>query len=297
MIADYYKYLPTSPDDASWGLNVLNVGCTRIAPHSAYPHKSHPSHHNFSWNDGRVLQEFQVIYITRGEGIFESQNYKTTNISEGSLLLLFPAERHRYKPDDTTGWDEYWIGFTGTTMQDLFKNRIFFVDQPVISAGFDDILLNLFLDIIQTTREEKAGYQPLLSGMLLHLLGYIHSISRKDKFKGTQSELIVNKARMLMRSSFDQNISPEDIAKDLQISYSKFRKIFKEFTGMSPGQFQIQLKIHRAKELLVESTKSVKEIAYDLNFDSNFYFCRLFKEKTGMTPVEFRKSISTRFHQ
>jgi len=101
-------------------------------------------------------------------------------------------------------------------------------------------------------------------------------------------EAIVDKARLLFRSNIEQNISPVDVANELQISYSRFRKIFKEYTGLAPGQFQIQLKIHKAKELLTNTTKSVKEIAFELNFESNFYFSKLFKEKVGLTPGEFR---------
>jgi AraC-like DNA-binding protein len=48
------------------------------------------------------------------------------------------------------------------------------------------------------------------------------------------------------------------------------------------------LKIHKAKELLTNTNKSVKEIAFELNFESNFYFSKLFKEKVGLTPGEFR---------
>nr|WP_262711681.1 helix-turn-helix domain-containing protein [Niastella caeni] len=41
--------------------------------------------------------------------------------------------------------------------------------------------------------------------------------------------------------------------------------------------------MHKAKELLAHTTRSVKEIAFALNFESNFYFFKLFKEKTGLT--------------
>ena len=64
---DHYKYLPISTDDAGWGLSVLNTGATHIPPGMAYPSAGHPAHHYFKWSKGRVLQEHQVIYITKGE--------------------------------------------------------------------------------------------------------------------------------------------------------------------------------------------------------------------------------------
>src|SRR3954469_8567942 len=110
-MVNFYKYLPVSTTDESWGLNVLNTGCTHIMAGSSYPYDTHPAHHNFNWEKGRVLHEFQVIYITKGSGIFESKNGGKQAIAAGSIILLFPEERHRYKPDEKTGWDEYWVGF------------------------------------------------------------------------------------------------------------------------------------------------------------------------------------------
>jgi hypothetical protein len=71
---NYHKYLPTSPEDESWGMHVLNAGCNRIDKNVDYPSADHPAHHYFNWSKGRVLDEYQVIYISRGEGIFESIN-------------------------------------------------------------------------------------------------------------------------------------------------------------------------------------------------------------------------------
>jgi AraC-type DNA-binding domain-containing proteins len=285
---NYYKYLPVSEEDESWGLSVLNTGCTRIAPGTAYPYSNHPSHHYFNWQKGRVLQEYQVIYITQGRGIFDSKNAANKTVQEGSVLLLFPGERHRYKPDEKTGWDEYWVGFNGAIAHNLLQKKFFTPGQPVLNIGYHEHLLNLFTEVIDKTKDEKAGYQPLIAGTVLHILGYIHSASQQDKFEGQDIDDIVNKARLIFRSNIEENISPVDVANELHISYSRFRKIFKDYTGLAPGQFQIQLKIHKAKELLLNPSKTIKEISYELNFESNFYFSKLFKEKTGMTPIEFR---------
>src|SRR4051812_38253085 len=88
-MTNYYKYLPTSPEDEKWGLHVLNAGFNSVNPHDAYPAPNHPAHHYFSWENGRVLNEFQIIYISKGNGIFESENYPSTIINEGSILFLF----------------------------------------------------------------------------------------------------------------------------------------------------------------------------------------------------------------
>jgi len=66
--------------------------------------------------------------------------------------------------------------------------------------------------------------------------------------------------------------------------------MFKQYTGIAPVQYQLDLKIRRAREMLVSTDRTIKEIAYDLGFQSIHYFSRLFKKKTGVAPSEIRKS-------
>lgn len=290
---NYYKYLPINRDATKWGLCVMDTGCGRINLSDTYPRQDHPAHHYFNWANGRVLQEYQLIYIPRGGGVFESESCPRLTIKEGAVIILFPNEWHRYKPDAATGWDEYWVGFKGGIIDNLVGNRFFNPENPSLQIGVNEQVVSIFDEIIEHTKQEKSGYQPLISGAVLHLLGLIHVISREHHFEDQQSmvENIVNKARILFRANIEQQISPEEVARELGLSYSWFRKTFKTYTGIAPGQYLIQLKIEKAKLLLADPAKSVKEIAYDLKFDSSFYFSKLFKEKTGLPPEKYRKKI------
>lgn len=286
---NYYKYLPVSKEDENWGLCVLNAGCTRIEASGLYPFKSHPAHHYFNWNAGRVLNEYQIIYITKGKGIFESDSCSQTEVKAGTIIILFPGERHRYKPNGETGWDEYWIGVKGEIMDNLAKKSFFKPDNPCLYIGFNETTFDIFNCIIEKTKQEGPGYQPLISGAALHLLGSFHSIIKQNSVESEDKEVIINKARLLFRSNIAEDFSPEIAAEQLQVGYSWFRKVFKTHTGLSPGQYYIQLKIERAKSLLNDPGIPIKQISSDLRFDSYFYFSKLFKKRTGLTPSEYRK--------
>ena len=80
------------------------------------------------------------------------------------------------------------------------------------------------------------------------------------------------------------------MAEMVDMGYSNFRKQFRFNTGLSPGQYIIQLRIREAKVLLYQTNRSVKEIAEESGFKSSYYFIRIFKEKVGMTPGNFRKT-------
>jgi len=288
---NYFKYLPVSKDDENWGLCVVNAGCTQIRPNGLYPFESHPAHHYFNWTFGRVLDEYQIIYITKGQGVFESNHCPKVEITPGTIILLFPGERHRYKPNCETGWDEYWIGLKGNVIDNLVQKQFLNKQNPCLSIGLNENIFNLFLHIIEVTKTENVGYQQLISGAAFHLIGLIHSTVKHNAMACESKELVVEEARILFRANINSDYSAEMAAKDLSVGYSWFRKIFKNHTGLSPGQYYIQLKIERAKELLNNPEIPIKEIAYELAFQNYFYFSTLFKKKTGLTPSDYRKRM------
>ena len=123
------KYIPISEMDIQWGFFVNDAGKTIIPKGSAYPSKGHPGSHMFTWEKGRVLDEYHFVLITEGKGVFESKTAGTININAGDGFLLFPGEWHRYKPKKQIGWVENWIGFSGR-IPDSIITETFFSKKP-----------------------------------------------------------------------------------------------------------------------------------------------------------------------
>ncbi|WP_217603046.1 AraC family transcriptional regulator [Chitinophaga sp. GbtcB8] len=288
---NFYKYLPVSTEDQDWGLQMLHAGYHLYQPGNDYPDKDHPSHHCFDAKEGRVLQEYSLIYITGGQGVYTSPETGDRPVKAGSAIIIFPNERHSYRPDPDTGWTEYWIGFNGPHMHHLVKKKFFGPLMPVINVGYNETMINLFIQVIEAIKNEKAGYQPLVCGAAMYMLGQLHSAAKQQLFITGDEEQLVDHARLIIRSNLYKSFSPQQIADELMISYSRFRKLFKAYTGMAPVQYQIQLKLEKAKEELVNTPKSVKEIAFDLKFESSQYFSNQFKRKTSLTPLEFKRSF------
>ena len=94
-----------------------------------------------------------------------------------------------------------------------------------------------------------------------------------------------------MREHVEENIDLHELATQYHLSYASFRKMFKKYTGKSPRQYHLELKLMRAKELLLTSDLSITEISHLLNFESLQYFSRYFKKQTGSSPRALRKTI------
>lgn len=286
--AEYFRYLPVSDYDEQWGIHVTGVGCTRVPPFSkSYPVSVHPDHYQFHWENGRILQEYQALYILRGDGEFESKAAGVKKVLPGSLMLLFPGEWHRYRPRHAIGWDEYWISFCGRHVEDLVGNNFITHDQPVLHTGVDDAILHPYLAAIDRVRTEPIGYQQLIAVGVLEIVAAALAAMRRRQ-SNSRAEIVVREAKALLEQHAAKIVNMDRIAAQFQLSEKHFRRVFKEHTGLSPYQYYLQIRIHRAKEMLLGTTLSIKEIAGSLHFETPFHFSAVFKKKTGMSPSQWR---------
>ena len=285
------KYLLANERDALWGLTVSTVGYEEIAPGDPYPTRGHADGYYFDLSRGRELNEYQLLYLTEGEGTFHSATVKGAPLKEGDLFLLFPYEWHSYHPNPETGWKSYWIGFKGRNMDDRVKAGFLRPSKPIYHVGFSDDIVALYKHAYQQAIIEAAYSQQLMAGLVNHLIGLMYSLERNIELNKNQSHVdMINRARLRIREALESDLTIQEVAEELGVSYSNFRKLFKEYTGLSPATYQPDLRLQRAKELLSTTDMSVKEIAYQLNFESPDYFSAKFKAKTGRRPSELRST-------
>lgn len=283
------KYLVVNPRDVQWGLTVSTVGYEDIGVADTYPTRGHADGYYFDIDKGRVLNEYQLLYITEGEGIFNSAHAKDIPLKAGDLFLLFPGEWHTYHPTGKNGWKSYWIGFKGKNVDDRVKAGFLSVDKPIYHVGFSADIIRLYEEAYKRAQEEAPYSQQILAGIVNHLVGLMYALERSMEFSKDHTRVdIINLARLRIRESLEVDLTIQQVAEELGVSYSNFRKLFKEFTGISPALYQQDLRLQRAKELLATTTLSIKEIAYRLRFESPDYFSSKFKIKTGKKPSEFR---------
>lgn len=288
----FTNYLTVNELDTEWGLTIHTVGYQDVTPYSVYPptDRNHRGEHMFNPEKGRILDEYQLIYIVDGGGTFESTSCTKKQIKPGDIFLLFPGEWHTYSPHKETGWKEYWIGFKGANMDDHVKSGFFEKEHPVYNIGYNDSIINLYNNAISIANEQKKHFQQLLAGIVNLIVGMTFSLHENRKLRNNDDQQIIDKARIFMQERIETDLQMPEVAKHLNMSYSSFRHLFKKYTGLSPTQYFINLKIHLAKRMLQNSNTSIKEISYILNFETQEYFAKLFKKKTGMSPTEFRNA-------
>ena len=85
-----FKYLTVSDDDQQWGLYLKVAGSAKVSAGYNYPSQEHPSEYFFNWEEGRILNEFQINFISEGSGILEN-SFGTFPLKQGSIFITFPG--------------------------------------------------------------------------------------------------------------------------------------------------------------------------------------------------------------
>ena len=284
------KYMLASDRDQLWGLTVTTIGYEEIGKDDPYPTRGHADGYYFDLQKGRILPEYQLLYIIEGGGVFHSRTVPEARLKEGDFFLLFPGEWHSYHPTGPRGWKKYWIGFRGHNMDDRVRAGFLSPTKPIYHVGFSDKIVQLYRSAFDAALAEEAYSQQVMAGIVNHLIGLMYSLERNIELKSRNQEHVnmINRAQLRIRESLESSLTIQQVAEEMGVSYSNFRKLFKEHTGLSPAVYQQDLRLQRAKELLTTTDMSIKEIADRLNFESPDYFSSKFRVKTGRKPSDLR---------
>lgn len=289
MSETQFKYLVCSELTSLSSFSVDSVGkYSTDAYFDNYPPKSgHPAKYYFEVERGRILDNYQIIYITKGKGfLWFAKDTEPITIGQGTVMVIPPLTWHSYSPDRSTGWTEYWLGFSikqDNCLDGQLGNKYLY---PV---GLQEHLIEKFDEALDIAVQEKRNYHQVLGCLAETILSYIlyYDINLHDN---DETIIKINEARSIIRDNMMTEISPEQVARLINVSYSWLRKIFKKYTGMSLTQYIIKLKMEKAKIMLLNSPEPVKEIAYNLMYFDTAYFSSIFRKYVGMSPSDYRRN-------
>ena len=128
-----YRYFPVNDSQKAWGLYATCAGRGLTSPGDEFPSSTHPDEYFFSWDKGRILQEWQLFLVESGRGTVEFRHRKFS-IQKDSLIILPPGCWHRYRPIKNIGWSTLWIGFGGDLADRLVGGAGFNADGDVIEV-------------------------------------------------------------------------------------------------------------------------------------------------------------------
>jgi len=116
------------------------------------------------------------------------------------------------------------------------------------------------------------------------------ALERKRRLS-EEAQRLVRKAMAYIHEHYPESISRKDIAQHVNIAEDHLTFCFRQELGTTPIRYLQRYRVNQARSLLLESNKTITEIALMVGFSDGGYFSRLFHRENGMSPDKFRNSV------
>lgn len=229
---------------------------------------------------------YDFHYILSGNGLV-SYNGKNYNAGPGQGFLCHSKSNDIHYKYPENG-DEPWHFISFTFMQDNFYPTYLNIinSNPVFTIPQNVHIINLLINNLTSKKRivlSCAEGANIVYELLITLLRY-SAESEKKEFHP-----VINKAESIIKTRIAKNISVMEIADELGVSREYLSRIFREYTGEKLKEYISKERIKYACNFLINTDKSIGEIAGELNYNTSSNFSRDFIHVMGITPGEYRR--------
>lgn len=240
---------------------------------------------------GRI--DYQLIYVASGKAHFYFEDREEL-VTAGHMVLYRPREVQKYVYYGTDQTEVYWVHFTGSDVKNILRQYGISDNMHIFYCGALLEYQSLFRLMIQELQMCREDYQELLAMMLRHILILIHrqmnNVKKADSgFMTEEIDLAVS----YFNEYYNTDICIEEYAASRHMSTSWFIRNFRKYTGFTPMQYILEIRISNAESLLEATEYNITEISRIVGYENPLYFSRLFKKSKGLSPSEYRKRIKT----
>ncbi|ANQ51647.1 helix-turn-helix transcriptional regulator [Flammeovirga sp. MY04] len=151
---------------------------------------------------------------------------------------------------------------------------------------FDEILYVLEAGM----SNDNIEYANMIFGHLISSFKYTKQYNLTEK---KSHNLIISKTLEYFNNHMNSSINISDLAELNKVSVSRFTSEFKKHLNKTPLAYFNELKIEKSCEKLKFTNLSIKDIAYTLGFEDQFYFSRQFKKIKGISPIKYRSQVNS----
>jgi AraC-like DNA-binding protein len=183
-------------------------------------------------------------------------------------------------------------------VRDLARS-IYRSDEPVFpSSGFpvDREITGLIQQLCEESVNRQAGYHYIVESistqimvkLLRELIGNMPPLVKERNYTDGKT---VNRVIEFFRESYNKPYSMQIVAQMANLSPYHFIRIFKAHTGKTPYCFLMDIKLEKARTLLMDRRLTITDVSDMCGFTNLNHFGSVFKRKTGMSPSEYRKYL------
>lgn len=251
-------------------------------------------------SDSHYHDTYEIYYLVSGTRR-QFVNHTIYDMKKGDLILIPKGSIHKTTAIAENPHTRYLVNFS-----ESFSDGICKALGESIGAVFETMIISVpesrrayLLNLFEKMEEEykTKGADKYADAMIRNYLSelFVFILRRSDvKVPDDIPEKQIQSAARFIYDNYDKDITLAKAAKHVHMSESYFSKKFKAVTGLNFSEYIVSTRIKKADELLINTNKSVSEIAELCGFSDANYFGDVFKKKKGLSPNKYRKSKSFR---
>lgn len=236
-----------------------------------------------------TFQHYGALLLLEGEGKYIDQDGTTTLLYPGCYVQRLPGRRHCTIVTANSNWLEVYVCFGRELYFAFEKIGAINSHKPVLKPGLDFLLIQKFLTLYEKLKTASVYQLPSLLSNAHEIVFLVHELDQR--VSEPPITRLIEAACKHIHDNIKEDIRGYEVARQLGIGYERFRKLFKEQTGLPPNQYIIQKRIDTAKSMLQNTANKIIDIAQALGYSDAFTFSKQFKKLTGKSPTEFRREI------
>lgn len=134
----------------------------------------------------------------------------------------------------------------------------------------------------------QSGNIPEFQGKVLFymILDEVFSCARNQDTG--HSKRLFDQVSAYIHEHYNEPLTVSMLAEQREVTRNRISYVFNKYSGMGPGDYLLNYRLNRGKEMLLVKDMTIQEIALQIGFNDPFYFSRAFKKKFGLAPKEYR---------
>lgn len=244
-----------------------------------------PDHHE-SRSEGQ-LQEANMHIVLSGKG-YVRHNGKEYCLEAGQGFYYGPGLSQEYRSDAKEPWDVFWVHIAGEGLVQLLDGR---GSSSVWMFAYKDItkLRAIIAELLELAAPENRNEVSLAVKLYELLAELAMSAETIGALTTLDKRARMREAAEYIRSHCTEPLTLQQMADQASLSTYYFSRMFHEVIGRTPVEWIFECRIVVAKQWLVSTEWTIKEIGERCGFSQSSYFIARFKEHTGQTPKEYRQ--------
>ncbi|OCT11525.1 AraC family transcriptional regulator [Paenibacillus pectinilyticus] len=238
--------------------------------------------------EGKLAQQFVssycILVVKHGEGLL-TIDLQTYHVQSDTVHVVVPGQTVGFCEESGEKPELYMISF------DVLGEAQHEGDFPLrgeLSVHFESTLVQLCEQLCLSSRSESAMErfrgQSVFHELVYWLMTHIRLQPKSD------SRAAMDRTKSYIETHFHESMTIEQLARMAEISSKYYVSLFKKTYGKTAIDYLTEVRVNMAKQLMLQADVRLKDVAFQVGYNDEFYFSRMFKKEVGVSPTVYLKN-------